>query len=141
MNALMKKGIEIQFVQVKSHEEDLFNEMADTICKNELGIPNDRILEKYLSKNLISVKDEEIKEKLDKLVVKGQENIVIDENNINKSVEKPIKSKETKKVKIDENQNEKDELIQKINDVLSVLEYERLEEVLKYVKRKKNQKK
>ncbi len=45
------------------------------------------------------------------------------------------------KVKIDENQNEKDELIQKINDVLSVLEYERLEEVLKYVKRKKNQKK
>ena len=84
-----------------------------------------------------------------------QENIVIDENNINKSVEKPIKSKETKavkeekteqskkenKVKIDENQNEKDEIIQKINDVLSVLEYERLEEVLKYVKRKKNQKK
>ena len=45
------------------------------------------------------------------------------------------------KVKIDENQNEKDEIIQKINDVLSVLEYERLEEVLKYVKRKKNQKK
>ena len=87
MNALMKKGIEIQFVQVKSHEEDLFNEMADTICKNELGIPNDRILEKYLSKNLIEVKDEEIKEKLDKLVVKGQENIVIDENNINKSVD------------------------------------------------------
>ena len=147
MNALMKKGIEIQFVQVKSHEEDLFNEMADTICKNELGIPNDRILEKYLSKNLIAVKDEEIKEKLDKLVVKGQENIVIDENNINKSVEKSIKSKETKavkeenKVKTDENQNEKDEIIQKINDVLSVLEYERLEEVLKYVKRKKNQKK
>ena len=87
MNALMKKGIEIQFVQVKSHEEDLFNEMADTICKNELGIPNDRILEKYLSKNLIAVKDEEIKEKLDKLVVKGQENIVIDENNIsNKTI-------------------------------------------------------
>ena len=155
MNALMKKGIEIQFVQVKSHEEDLFNEMADTICKNELGIPNDRILEKYLSKNLIAVKDEDIKEKLDKLVVKGQENIVIDENNINKSVEKPIKSKETKavkeerteqskkenKVKTDENQNEKDEIIQKINDVLSVLEYERLEEVLRYVKRKKNQKK
>ena len=65
----------------------------------------------------------------------------------NKSVEKSIKSKETKavkeenKVKTDENQNEKDEIIQKINDVLSVLEYERLEEVLKYVKRKKNQKK
>ena len=43
--------------------------------------------------------------------------------------------------KTGENQNEKDEIIQKINDVLSVLEYERLEEVLRYVKRKKNQKK
>ena len=49
--------------------------------------------------------------------------------------------KEENKVKTDENQNEKDEIIQKINDILSVLEYERLEEVLKYVKRKKNQKK
>ena len=49
--------------------------------------------------------------------------------------------KKENKVKTDENQNEKDEIIQKINDVLSVLEYERLEEVLKYVKRKKNQKK
>ena len=55
--------------------------------------------------------------------------------------EKTEQSKKENKVKIDENQNEKDEIIQKINDVLSVLEYERLEEVLKYVKRKKNQKK
>ena len=43
--------------------------------------------------------------------------------------------------KTEENKNEKDDIIQKINDVLSVLEYERLEEVLKYVKRKKTQKK
>ena len=50
-------------------------------------------------------------------------------------------NREENKVKNHENQNEKDEIIQKINDVLSVLEYERLEEVLKYVKRKKNQKK
>ena len=58
-----------------------------------------------------------------------------------KNLEKTEQSKKENKVKIDENQNEKDEIIQKINDVLSVLEYERLEEVLKYVKRKKNQKK
>lgn len=154
MNALMKKGIKIQFVQVKSHEEDLFNEMADNICKKELGIPNDKVLEKYLVSGLIRVKDESIKEKLDNLVVKGQENIIIDENNINKSVENPIKNKEDKvqkedkieqikkenKIKTDD-KNEKDEIIQKINDVLDILEYERLEEVLKYVKRKKNQKK
>lgn len=164
MNALMKKGIKIQFVQVKSHEEDLFNEMADNICKKELGIPNDKVLEKYLVSGLIRVKDENIKEKLDNLVTKGQENIVIDEeslvkNIVNKNNIKEKKSKNTSKTKDlkinkedqikqnkevcdkEKSQNSNEEIIQKINDVLSVLEYERLEEVLKYVKRKKNQKK
>ena len=46
MNTFIKQGIKIQFVQVKSHEEDLFNEMADTICKRELNIDNDGVLEK-----------------------------------------------------------------------------------------------
>ena len=77
MNRLMNQGIEVQFVQGKSHEEDLFNEMADTICKKELGIENDKVLEKYLSNNQILVKNQEIKEKIEGLVVKGYENIVV----------------------------------------------------------------
>ena len=141
MNDLMKKGIEIQFVQVKSHEEDLFNEMADTICKRELNIDNDRVLEKYLSKNIIKVKNQEIKKKIEDLVVKGMENIVIEgevENTVkdNKTLEMP----DVSKIK-DKNIENKNELIQQINKVLKELECERLEEVLKYVKRKKNQKK
>ena len=136
MNTFIKQGIKIQFVQVKSHEEDLFNEMADTICKRELNIDNDGVLEKYLSKNTIKVKDEEIKKKLDKLVIKGKENIIVQgqETNIEKTpqIESLHKSQDTE---------DKNEIIKNINQVLQDLEYERLEEVLKYVKRKKNQKK
>ena len=125
MNTFIKQGIKIQFVQVKSHEEDLFNEMADTICKRELNIDND-----------IKVKDEEIKKKLDKLVIKGKENIIVQgqETNIEKTpqIESLHKSQDTE---------DKNEIIKNINQVLQDLEYERLEEVLKYVKRKKNQKK
>lgn len=82
MNDFIKKGIKIQFVQVKSHKEDLFNEMADTLCKKELNIPSDKVLEKYLSANLIRVKSSNIKQKLDTLVSKGQENIVVDEKSL-----------------------------------------------------------
>ncbi len=129
MNRLMNQGIEVQFVQVKSHEEDLFNEMADTICKKELGIENDKVLEKYLSNNQILVKNQEIKEKIEGLVVKGYENIVVygeqkySEPNLN-----------------DDTNDRKSELIESINQVLKGLENERLEEVLRYVKRKKSKK-
>lgn len=141
MNDLMKKGIEIQFVQVKSHEEDLFNEMADTICKKELNIDNDKVLEKYLSNNIIKVKDNKIKEEIESLVVRGEENIIV-----YKESKKTIKdngiSKESKEHKSNNEEiNLKKELIYQIDEILQDLEVERLEEVLRYVKRKKNQKK
>ncbi|MGM9533831.1 MAG: viroplasmin family protein [Intestinibacter sp.] len=133
MNSLMNKGIEIQFVQVKSHQEDLFNEMADTICKKELGIDNDKILEKHLSNNQILVKSQDIKQKIESLVTKGYENIVVlgeDKNTI--KIAEPILDEDTDAYK--------QELIEKINEVLQILENERLEEVLRYVKRKKSKK-
>lgn len=133
MNSLMDKGIEIQFVQVKSHQEDLFNEMADTICKKELGIDNDKILEKHLSNNQILVKSQDIKQKIESLVTKGYENIVVlgeDKNTI--KIAEPILDEDT--------DVKKKELIEKINEVLQNLENERLEEVLRYVKRKKSKK-
>ncbi len=141
MNNLMKKGIEIQFVQVKSHEEDLFNEMADTICKKELNIDNDRVLEKYLSKNKIKVKNEDIKKKIENLVVRGQENILVDKKS--KKIIKDNVSDEIPKTSEIKNQDLeiKQELIEDIYSILQNLETERLEEVLRYVKRKKNQKK
>lgn len=128
MNSLMDKGIEIQFVQVKSHQEDLFNEMADTICKKELGIENDKILEKHLSNNQILVKNQDVKEKIESLVTKGYENIVVlgEDKNIPKISESIL----------DENTDAyKQELIEKINEILENLENEILEEVLRYVRK------
>ncbi|MDY2734614.1 ribonuclease H family protein [Intestinibacter sp.] len=128
MNSLMDKGIEIQFVQVKSHQEDLFNEMADTICKKELGIDNDKILEKHLSNNQILVKNQDVKEKIESLITKGYENIVVlgEDKNIPKISESIL----------DENTDAyKQELIEKINEILENLENERLEEVLRYVRK------
>lgn len=157
MNLLMNKGIEVVFVQVKSHQEDLFNEMADTICKKELGIDNDRVLEKYLVKNKIVVSDKDIKEKLDKLVTRGQENIVIENADLETSPKKSGKKLVNKK-SINENSLEKDDItsdiskeeienkeqreiiIEQIDEILEVLSKERLEEVLRYVKRKKKAK-
>lgn len=128
MNSLMDKGIEIQFVQVKSHQEDLFNEMADTICKKELGIENDKILEKHLSNNQILTKSQEIKEKIESLITNGYENIVV-----------LGRDKNTQKIAesiLDEDTDAyKRELIEKINEVLQNLENERLEEVLRYVRK------
>lgn len=128
MNSLMDKGIEIQFVQVKSHQEYLFNEMADTICKKELGIENDKILEKHLSNNQILTKSQEIKEKIESLITKGYENIVV-----------LGRDKNTQKIAesiLDEDTDAyKRELIEKINEVLQNLENERLEEVLRYVRK------
>lgn len=145
----MNKGIEIQFVQVKSHQEDLFNEMADTICKKELNIDNDGVLEKYLLKDKIIVKNQDIKGQIENLVQSGRENIVVlkeDKKSIN-SAKKEKNSNDINvkrdNIAIDKNSDEiyrKNELIEKINHILQNLENERLEEVLRYVKRKKNQK-
>ncbi|MGM9530511.1 ribonuclease H family protein, partial [Intestinibacter sp.] len=117
MNTLMDKGIEIQFVQVKSHQEDLFNEMADTICKKELGIDNDKILEKHLSNNQILVKSQDIKEKIESLVTKGYQNIVVfgEDKNTTK-ISEPILDEDT--------HAKKQELIENINEILENLESE-----------------
>ncbi len=142
MNSFMKNGIKIEFVQVKSHEEDLFNEMADTICKKELNIDNDRVIEKYLENNKIKVKDINIKTQIENLITKGYDNIVLNENLIedkNTINDKNIENINTDFKDFDKTQ--KIELINKINDILEILENDRLEEVLKYVKRKKYQKK
>lgn len=51
--------------------------IADEICKEKLGIASDRIVEKWLSTNEIKVVNEEIKEKLSKLITKYKENIIV----------------------------------------------------------------
>lgn len=78
MQELMKSGIEIVFVKVDSHTGDLFNELVDEKCKEPLGIPSDRTVEKYLKSNRIIVKNAEIKVQISTLAPCYDNNIVIE---------------------------------------------------------------
>ena len=77
MQGLMKSGIEVIFVKVDSHTGDLFNELVDEICKEELGIKSDKVVEKWLKKNNINVASEEVKGKILKIAPCGEVNIIV----------------------------------------------------------------
>lgn len=77
MQNFMKSGMEIIFVKVDSHTGDLYNELADEICKDKLGIASDRVVEKWLANNPIKVVNEELKEKLVAIISKNTENIIV----------------------------------------------------------------
>ena len=53
MQELMGNGIEVIFVKVDSHTGDLFNELVDEKCKEQLGIKSDKVVEKWLTSNTI----------------------------------------------------------------------------------------
>lgn len=80
MQDFFKKGIEIIFVKVDSHTGDLYNELADEICKEKLGIQSEKVVEKYLANNTIRVKDFSLKEKIKLLISKGENNIILEED-------------------------------------------------------------
>ena len=85
MNSLINEGLEIIFVKVDSHTGDLYNELADELCKYELDIPSEKVVEKYLKDNKIHVKNDEIRNKIIKLVLHNEENIIAQEKNISKN--------------------------------------------------------
>lgn len=78
MQDMMNSGIEIIFVKVDSHTGDLFNELVDEKCKEQLGITSDKTVEKYLSSNPIRVLNNEVKEQIASLAPKNCGNIFID---------------------------------------------------------------
>ncbi|HCW52818.1 MAG TPA: ribonuclease HI [Clostridium sp.] len=82
MQDLMNSGIEVIFVKVDSHTGDLFNELVDEKCKEQLGIPSDKTVEKYLSGDIIKVLNEEVREEIAKIAPKNAMNIFIDGENI-----------------------------------------------------------
>ncbi|MDF2613699.1 MAG: ribonuclease [Clostridia bacterium] len=77
MNELMSRGIEVIFVKVDSHTGDLFNELVDEKCKEKLSIASDKLVEKWLLKNTISVASEEVKEEILKIAPSRGENIIV----------------------------------------------------------------
>lgn len=65
MNTIMKeKGLEIIFVKVDSHTGDLFNEIVDELAKVEAKIPLTNVSDKIIREKGLTVKNEEVKEKL-----------------------------------------------------------------------------
>lgn len=48
MQEYMKSGINVNFVKVDAHTGTLYNELADELCKNELGIPSNNAVNKAL---------------------------------------------------------------------------------------------
>lgn len=77
MQKLMNTGIDVIFVKVDSHTGDLFNELVDEKCKECLGIPSDRVVEKHLSKNKIYVSDVKVKDKILTIAPNSSKNVCI----------------------------------------------------------------
>lgn len=51
MQAIMKSGINIHFVKVDAHTGTLYNELADELCKNEIGISSNNAVNKILGES------------------------------------------------------------------------------------------
>lgn len=77
MQKLMNTGIDVIFVKVDSHTGDLFNELVDEKCKECLGIPSDRVVEKHLSKNKIYVSNVKVKDEISTIAPNGSKNVCI----------------------------------------------------------------
>lgn len=95
MQGLMSNGLEIIFVKVDSHTGDLFNELVDEKCKEKLGINSDKTVEKWLTKNIINVASEVVKQEILKIASRGEKNIIV------------LNSNDSEKNKVEKNKNEK----------------------------------
>ncbi|MBZ9606889.1 ribonuclease H family protein [Clostridium estertheticum] len=87
MQELMSSGIEVIFVKVDSHTGDLFNELVDEKCKERLGIKSDKVVEKWLLKNIINVASDVVKQEILKIASNGESNIIVINSNDEKSKE------------------------------------------------------
>lgn len=76
MQELFRKGIEVIFVKVDSHTGDLFNELVDEKCKEKLGLKSDRVVEKWLSHDVVYVSDDNVNHEVLKLAPDSGKNII-----------------------------------------------------------------
>ena len=111
MQKLMNTGIDVIFVKVDSHTGDLFNELVDEKCKECLGIPSDRMVEKHLSKNKIYVSDVKVKNEILAIAPNGNKNICIAGENSKIDTDEDIITNEV---------SEHDEEKEKFENILNV---------------------
>lgn len=86
MNSLFNKGIKVIFVKVDSHTGDLYNELADEMCKSALKIDSDKTIERWLCNNNLYVANTNIKDKLLKVVKNRDDKIIIKKQTNNNGV-------------------------------------------------------
>ena len=77
MQALMAAGIKVIFVKVDSHTGDFFNELVDEKCKEELGIPSEKVVESWLSRNVVRVYDDTVKKQISTIAPRGAKNLIV----------------------------------------------------------------
>lgn len=76
MQSLMKAGLKIYFTHISAHSGNIYNEIADFLCKNELKIPLDNSLIKALNSDRITVSSYAVVNKLLKLGLRESDIII-----------------------------------------------------------------
>jgi len=77
INKLKKEGnINIIFVKVDSHTNDLYNDIADELAKSGAGVEFDSVVDKNVGNNAIKVATSDVKNKLCKIIKKNISNVI-----------------------------------------------------------------
>ncbi|MEW8995217.1 viroplasmin family protein [Clostridium sp.] len=77
INKLKKEGnINIIFVKVDSHTNDLYNDIADELAKSGAGVEFDSVVDKTVGNNAIKVATSDVKSKLCKIIKKNISNVI-----------------------------------------------------------------
>lgn len=91
INKLKKeRNINIIFVKVDSHTDDLYNDIADELAKAGAGVESDAVVDKAIRNNNIRVMTKEIKEELSVIIKKNINNIICTSNDKDSKVEYKI---------------------------------------------------
>lgn len=81
INKFKKEGnINIIFVKVDSHTDDLYNDIADELAKVGAGVEADAVVDKSIENNNIMVMTEKLKEELSVIIKKNINNVICANN-------------------------------------------------------------
>ncbi|MBA5851280.1 viroplasmin family protein [Clostridium sp. cel8] len=78
MKRFIDMGLDIKFSKVSGHSGDLFNDIADEKAKEAVGIESKNVVYKWLKKNKLKVKNEEIKSQFRNIARDLIDNVIIE---------------------------------------------------------------
>ncbi|WP_275372515.1 ribonuclease H family protein [Clostridium tertium] len=89
MQKIMSNGLEIVFVKVDAHTGDIYNEIADELCKIKLGIKSDRVVDKYLESNTLKVASKKVICDINSITINKQDKLILVGSNKEKPSTEP----------------------------------------------------